>query len=356
VTHLKEDIVFPRQYLRQDGEARAVKSGGGWRQTMIPKLRIDTFNRTAAAALIGIGLFPPGLAIAQTKQQHEWCVNRGDIYSMDQQITGCTAEIQSGRESRQNFGTSYYNRGIAYAKIKDYDHAIADYNQAIRLNPKPEIYNNRGLTYAWKGEDDRAMADYNQAIQLDPKNAVAYSNRGLIYALRGEYDRAIHDYTHVIQLDPKSADAYENRGWTYLLEDATPKALADLTQANALSPKDAYKALGLEIALKRSDLPSRLSQTATAIDMTKWPAPIIRLYLGQLTPEAVLAAADDPNAKTKISQVCEANFFSGELAVQRGAKDDAIRLFQLAASDCPKDEDKAQVGANAELQKLGMGP
>jgi hypothetical protein len=43
---------------------------------MIPKLRIDTFNRTAVAALIGVGLFPPGLAIAQTRQRHEWCVNR----------------------------------------------------------------------------------------------------------------------------------------------------------------------------------------------------------------------------------------------------------------------------------------
>ena len=32
------------------------------------------------------------------------------------------------------------------------------------------------------------------------------------------------------------------------------------------------------------------------IDMSKWPAPLIRLYLGELTQEAVLAAADDPDA------------------------------------------------------------
>jgi hypothetical protein len=39
--------------------------------------------------------------------------------------------------------------------------------------------------------------------------------------------------------------------------------------------------------------------------MNNWPAPIIRLYLGQLTMEAVLAAADDPDASIKKGHVCE---------------------------------------------------
>jgi hypothetical protein len=36
------------------------------------------------------------------------------------------------------------------------------------------------------------------------------------------------------------------------------------------------------------------------IDMTKWPAPVIRLYLGQMTPDSVLAAADSPDAQTPV--------------------------------------------------------
>ncbi len=85
------------------------------------------------------------------------------------------------------------------------------------------------------------------------------------------------------------------------------------------------------------------------IDMTEWPAPIIRLYLGQMTPESVLAAADDPDANTKKRQVCDANFFIGELALQRGAKDDAVRLFRLAAAGC----EKTGGVANIELKALG---
>jgi lipoprotein NlpI len=87
--------------------------------------------------------------------------------------------------------------------------------------------------------------------------------------------------------------------------------------------------------------------------MTKWPAPVIRLFLGQLTPEAVLAAADDPNANTKKQHVCEANFFGGVLASQQGKRDDA--LFRLAAMDCPKGFVEYD-SAIAELKALGERP
>ena len=40
-------------------------------------------------------------------------------------------------------------------------------------------YCNRGVAYANKGDYDKAIADCNEAIRLDPKDAVAYCNRGL---------------------------------------------------------------------------------------------------------------------------------------------------------------------------------
>jgi lipoprotein NlpI len=89
--------------------------------------------------------------------------------------------------------------------------------------------------------------------------------------------------------------------------------------------------------------------------MTTWPAPVLRMFLGQLTPDAVLAAADDRDGKTKQFQVCEANFYSGQRALEQGAKDDAIRFFRLAASDCPKGtEDWAFF--HGELRAQGISP
>ena len=136
---------------------------------------------------------------------------------------------------------------------------------------------------------------------------------------------------------------------------ALPTALADLSQASELNPKHPYAALWLDIVNKRSNLPSRFAEAAKQINMTWWPAPVIRLYLGQLTPEALLAAADVANPRAKQGRVCEANFFTGELALQQGNADEAKRLFALAAADCPKDFD-AYAGATAELKVLGARP
>jgi len=44
--------------------------------------------------------------------------------------------------------------------------------------------------------------------------------------------------------------------------------------------------------------------------------------------------------------------YSGEIALQLGKRDDAIRLFKLAAAECPKSYVEYE-GARAELKALG---
>src|SRR5262249_53425407 len=102
-------------------------------------------------------------------------------------------------------------------------------------------------------------------------------------------------------------------------------------------------------------LPSQLAEAAKQIDMTKWPAPIIRFFLGQTTTQALLASADDPDAKTKQRKTCEVNFYGAELALHRRAKDEAARLFRLAATECPNGFNE-HAAALAELKALGASP
>ena len=89
--------------------------------------------------------------------------------------------------------------------------------------------------------------------------------------------------------------------------------------------------------------------------MSVWPAPIVRLFLGQLTPAAVLAAADNPDPAKQKGQICEANFYSGALALRQGAKDEVTRLFRLAANDCPRGFIE-WLAARSELKALGVTP
>jgi lipoprotein NlpI len=182
--------------------------------------------------------------------------------------------------------------------------------------------------------------------------ARVYARRGVAYREKGDLDRATADYHEVIRLDPKLPYAYLELGLAYLYRGNLARAFADVSQASEFRPTDPYGALWVDIVGQRNNLPSRLSEAISNIDMTAWPAPIIRLFLGQNTPAAVLAAAADPDPAKQAGQVCEADFFSGEWSLRNGAKDEARRLFLLAARVCPKNV--IQWGAALEeLKSLG---
>ena len=72
-------------------------------------------------------------------------------------------------------------------------------------------YNNRGNDYLDNGDYDRAIADYTQAIRLDPNDAWAYNNRGSAYYNKGDWDRAIADFTQAVRIDPNFANPYRHR-------------------------------------------------------------------------------------------------------------------------------------------------
>jgi tetratricopeptide (TPR) repeat protein len=64
-----------------------------------------------------------------------------------------------------------------------------------------------------KGDYDKAIADYSDVIRLDPRNAPAYYNRSLAYLATGDYGKAIADLTDVVRLNPREVAAYNNLAW-----------------------------------------------------------------------------------------------------------------------------------------------
>ena len=88
----------------------------------------------------------------------------------DAKIAGCTALLKADQYSTKNRALSYGNRAVGYYSKGNYDLAIQDTDQAIRLNPnEPSFYYTSGLAYKKKGDFDRAIQDFNEAIHLEPK-------------------------------------------------------------------------------------------------------------------------------------------------------------------------------------------
>jgi tetratricopeptide (TPR) repeat protein len=155
-------------------------------------------------------------------------------------ITYCTEAIESGQLSGKALGFAFYRRANAYNEVGEPDRAIADYNQAIRINPNHAgSFSNRGVAHTRKGNYDRAIEDYDQAIRIKPTYVDAFTNRGVAYARKGDYDRAIQDYDEAIRLDDHSANAFYARGNAFRRKGDYDRAIEDYNEAIRLNPKQA---------------------------------------------------------------------------------------------------------------------
>jgi tetratricopeptide (TPR) repeat protein len=101
------------------------------------------------------------------------------------------------------------------------------------------IHYNSGIDYRQEGDNDRAIAEYDEAIRLDPDYTNAYTNRGNVWHDKGDYDRAIADYSAAIRLAPNDTAAFFNRGLTYAAKDDLERAIADLSETIRLAPNHA---------------------------------------------------------------------------------------------------------------------
>ena len=127
----------------------------------------------------------------------------------------------------------------ARSGIKEYDKAIGDYSEVIRLDPGNTMaYLNRGKIFWWvKKEYDRALKDLDEAIRLDPRKSVAYLSRGGVWYDKQDYTRALADFDEAIRLDPLQAESYQYRGEIYWSQKAYDKAITEFSAAIRIRPQ-----------------------------------------------------------------------------------------------------------------------
>jgi Flp pilus assembly protein TadD len=105
---------------------------------------------------------------------------------------------------------AYNNRGFNYAEMEQFEKAIADYNQALKLRSNYEhvdyLYNNRGFAYGRLGQYNLAFADFERVEALNPDNAWLYYYRAMIYLKMGENDKARSELELSLQFDDPPLD------------------------------------------------------------------------------------------------------------------------------------------------------
>jgi TonB family protein len=189
----------------------------------------------------------------------------------------------------------FYAKGAAYVVLKNYDMALASFDQAIQQDPQKIIaYIRRGRLYFQRGDFARALADLDKAIQLetgrgagieqskasskrekdpspsdvqrDPRPwfenfrpGAAYIDRGRLYIQQDNNDRAIADFTKAIELDPEGANAYNLRGVAYANKLDFDSAIANFDKAIQFDPvlKNAHNNRGFAFSQKGDEARAR---------------------------------------------------------------------------------------------------
>jgi tetratricopeptide (TPR) repeat protein/V8-like Glu-specific endopeptidase len=169
-----------------------------------------------------------------------------------------TIELQTKQGDRNGLAINYLSRGIRSYTAKKYPQAIADFDQAIKLDPiNLEFYTAKSQTYEAMGKYSEGIVALTKSIELTQSEqntnfqnqAIAhlitsYSARARLYEKAGNKAAAQSDALKTLSFDPSKIDnnsfkqqSYTARGQAYDTLGQYPQAIADFDLALTLDPK-----------------------------------------------------------------------------------------------------------------------
>lgn len=239
-------------------------------------------------------------------------VSRNRVYAWKNPETLWTDVLSKYR----NVPVAYNNRGKYYREQKQFDKAMADYDEMLRIKPDDfNGYNSRGRLLFDQGNPGKALADFNRSIELNPGFAKAYSNRGAVYGMRKDYQLAISDLTKSLELDPMELDAYSNRALAYFSLGRYKEAEADCDKYLELRQDEAsmwdFGAV-CYLNMKKYDSALVYSDKAIELDPSTGAFYLNRSYIHF-------------NLKNKKKALSDA-----EMAIKYGMKPDPVFIQQLS--------------------------
>jgi tetratricopeptide (TPR) repeat protein len=106
----------------------------------------------------------------------------------------------------------YQQRGYAAATNQQFQDAISDYTEALKItSDDPRIHEQRAAVEMKINDYDKALADYSEAIKLKPNETRYYLYRSYIYETKGDLKSSMADTEKVLKLDPKNQEALSRK-------------------------------------------------------------------------------------------------------------------------------------------------
>lgn len=155
-------------------------------------------TRHILSALITVlGLLAAGLALPARAEVATDCFSE----DWGRRIAGCTVIIESNTATPAEKAQAYAMRALALSIKGQYESAIRDYDESIRIAPNFAVaLNNRAWAYYKWGRGSQGLADVERSLQLNPMSEHTWDTRAHIRQTLGQFAAAFADYERSVDI------------------------------------------------------------------------------------------------------------------------------------------------------------
>jgi tetratricopeptide (TPR) repeat protein len=169
--------------------------------------------------------------------------------SADKAVEACKLLLDSGIAKGDELAEIHLSNGKALRDRHELDKALEAFSASLALAPTSAAFSLRGNVHYDKSNWDKAIADYSDTIRLDPQNGEAFNNRAWTYYRAGRQAEALEDANNAVRLLAKEAYVWDTRGHVNAKLGNRDAAIKDFRAALAIDPannasKDGLASLG----------------------------------------------------------------------------------------------------------------
>jgi tetratricopeptide (TPR) repeat protein len=166
---------------------------------------------------------------------------RGQILRRRQKYAEAVADYDAALRVDPGYAPAHLWRADAELELGNAAEVVASLDEYLKRGgrPRAEVYRARGLARARLGDYEGAIPDYTLALEMRPDDAGTRSARGWAYLGCRAYQLALADFDQAVRLEPDRGEGYSGRGYARALLGQEQQAREDAEAAVRRGPPGA---------------------------------------------------------------------------------------------------------------------
>jgi tetratricopeptide (TPR) repeat protein len=215
--------------------------------------------------MLRLSLAALALAASASAQSIQYTSPSGVVYR-SQPDTGPVARAEQALHTDPLNVAKFIQLGVAHAGARQMQEAVRNFTRALAVAPNdPMLYRWRGHRNLSVRNFDAAMADLTRGYGLDSTNYGILYHLGVLRFVRGDFNAAADAFARAQPRAPDGAELAGSTDWLWM---------------------------SLQRAGRSAEAAAMLARRPDSLPATNAYARRLKLYRGEIGPDAVLTAAD----------------------------------------------------------------